>query len=190
MDNNLFSGLSPLNPKEPQDFKAFTYERSVHVPHTGNVQVFSLHHLHLNNSALQVQAFRLSERATSAGDLGPAIAFGLVGTIGVLVTGASLYYSRRADRQAYQGGDTCGVCLQTIATLLRSQPPRCPDCGSIRLPECEICSRPTCRARIFQTRRIEQEIILTKPARKCETCSAHYFVGLARTSGYMRFEEV
>ncbi|RFU34322.1 hypothetical protein B7463_g2022, partial [Scytalidium lignicola] len=129
-----------------------------------------------DGSELIVHGYRPVERGTSPAELGPAIAFGLVGVAGVVATGISLYYSKRADMRAAEtpthtgGTGPCGVCLDTITSRLRGNPPRCPGCESIEIPACDFCLRAAGRARIFLITSPEREVILTEPSRKCSRC--------------------
>ncbi|EER43784.1 predicted protein [Histoplasma capsulatum H143] len=112
-----------------------------------------------NADSVQIYGLLPLRRGIQAAETVPAIAFGLVGVVGVLVTAASLFYSRRADKRANPETkrDSCGVCLQTVADTLKAEPSRCPTCASIDLPACGFCGRPAGKARIFRSRSIHHE---------------------------------
>ncbi|KAK2763726.1 hypothetical protein FQN54_009342 [Arachnomyces sp. PD_36] len=160
-----------------------TIEAGVYYPQ--HVQVFALPHIDVGgDSWLQVRGYLSVERRAPADELGPSIAFGLVGVLGVIATAASVFYVRRADRRASVDNRPCGVCLRMIADMLKTQPSHCATCGSIEIPDCEFCGRPSGPARVFQTRSLVHEAITTQPSRKCSTCGAVYFVECCMTEPF------
>ncbi|KFZ02500.1 hypothetical protein V500_00166 [Pseudogymnoascus sp. VKM F-4518 (FW-2643)] len=186
MGYNYHAFFDPPRPActDSLNFEPFQYRETVSRGSSQSVQIFELSPRILSgNTEFIIRGFRPVQYGTSAGELGPAITFGIISAVGVVAAGVSVYYSRRVDRRAVNSATNstgiCGVCLETIANLLRNDPHRCPDCESIEFPACHFCLMPPGRARIFKTRSLEREVVLTDPSRKCRTCEAIYFVQLS-----------